>query len=275
MDKNEKIINIDGVDLPQSVWDEIKDSYVSPKTTAHEQEIIDDIIRLNTYGDVAAFIAEPVLGEGGIISPPELYFKRVKEILDHYDILFFADEVQTGFARTGKMFAIEHYGIEPDIMTMAKGIANGFPLSAFIAPNEIADSFQPGEHLSTFGGNPVSCVASLATIDFLERYRIADQAMEKGKLVKERLESIKANHPIIGDVRGRGLMIGLELVKDDAKTPAVEEAKAVRKSCLEKGLLIGLGGIWTNVLRIQPPLVITRDQLDEALTIIERSMGEL
>ncbi len=236
-------------------------------------EYLDDIIKFNTYNDVAAFIAEPIMGEGGIIPPPQPYFEKVKEVLDQYNILLFVDEVQTGFARTGKMFAIEHYEVEPDVMALAKGIANGFPLSAFIAPDEIADAFQPGEHLTTFGGNAISCAASLATINFLEREKIADKAAEKEKLVKERLERIKEEHPIIGDVRGRGLMIGVELVKDDAKTPAVDEAKAVRKSCLEKGLLIGVGGVWANVLRIQPPLVITDDQLDEALDIIEKSLG--
>ena len=238
-------------------------------------EYVEDIIRFDTSGDVAAFIAEPVLGEGGIISPPEPYFKKVKEILDRYNILLLIDEVQTGIARTGKMFAIEHFGVEPDVMAVAKGIANGFPLSAFIAPDEIADTFQPGEHLTTFGGNPVSCAASLATINFLERERIIDKVVQQEKWLKERLESIKKKYPIIGDVRGRGLMIGVELVKDNAKTPAAAEAGAVRNSCLEKGLLIGVGGILTNVLRIQPPLVITDDQLDEAAAIIEKSLGEL
>jgi len=238
-------------------------------------QYLEDIIKFDTYGDVAAFIAEPVMGEGGIIVPPEPYFKKVKEILDHYSILLFVDEVQSGFARTGKMFGIEHYSVEPDIMTMAKGIANGLPLSGFIARDEIANTFQPGEHLTTFGGNPVSCAASLATINFLEQERVAEQVMEKEKLVKERLEYMKEKYSIIGDVRGKGLMIGVELVKDNAKTPAVDEAKAVRKSCLEKGLLIGVGGVWANVLRIQPPLVITDDQLDETLTIIEKSLGEL
>ncbi len=238
-------------------------------------EYLEDVIKFNTYDDVAAFIVEPVMGEGGIIVPPEPYFKKVKEVLDRHNILLFVDEVQSGFARTGKMFAIEHYGIEPDIMVLAKGIANGFPLSAFIARDEIANTFRPGEHLTTFGGNPISCVASLANIKFLERERIANQATEKGELAKGRLESLKEKYPIIGDVRGKGLMIGLELVKDNAKTPAVDEAKAVRKSCLEKGLLIGLGGVWANVLRIQPPLVISNGELDEALTIIEKSLGEL
>jgi len=238
-------------------------------------EYLDDIIRFNTSGDVAAFVAEPILGEGGIIPPPEPYFKKIKEILDHYGILLLVDEVQTGIARTGKMFAIEHYGVEPDIMVVAKGIANGFPLSAFIAPEEIADTFQPGEHLSTFGGNPVCCAASLATIDFLEKEGIADKVIQKEKLLKERLGSLKDKYNIVGDVRGKGLMIGVELVKDSAKTPAAEEANAVRNKCLEKGLLIGLGGVWANVLRIQPPLIITDDQLDETVTIIEKSLGEL
>lgn len=238
-------------------------------------EYIEDIIKFDTSGDVAAFIAEPVMGEGGIIPPPEAYFKKAKEILDHYKILLLVDEVQSGFARTGKMFAIEHYGVEPDVMAMAKGIANGFPLSGFIARDEIADSFQPGEHLSTFGGNPVSCAAALATINFLEGERIAEQALRKEEILKERLESIRKKFPIIGDVRGKGLMIGLELVKDSVKTPAVNEANAIRRNCLEKGLLIGVGGIYANVLRIQPPLVISDSQLDDAVTILEQALREL
>ena len=238
-------------------------------------QYLDDIIKFDTYDDVAAFIAEPVLGEGGIIVPPEPYFKKVREVLDRHNILLLIDEVQSGFARTGKMFAIEHYGVEPDILTMGKGIANGLPLSSFISRDEIANTFQPGEHLTTFGGNPVSCAASLATIEFLERERIAEKVMEKGKALLERLGRMKEKYPVVGDVRGNGLMIGVELVKDSAKTPAVEETKAARKSCLDKGLLIGTGGVWANVLRIQPPLVITDEELDEALAIIERSLKEL
>ena len=158
---------------------------------------------------------------------------------------------------------------------MAKGIANGLPLGAFIARDEIANTFQPGEHLSTFGGNPVSCAASLATINFLEREGIASQVREKGELLMGKLEELKRKYPVIGDIRGKGLMIGIELVKDKAKTPAADEAVAVRKACLAKGLLIGLGGVWSNVLRIQPPLVITDDQLDEVVAIMEKSLGEL
>ncbi len=237
-------------------------------------EYIEDIIRYDTSGDVAAFVAEPVLGEGGIISPPDGYFKKVKQVLDAHKILLFVDEVQTGFARTGKMFAIEHYGVEPDVMTMAKAIANGFPLSAFIAPEEIANAFQPGEHLTTFGGNPVSCAAALANINYLEREKIAEKVTKKGAYLMGRLDALKKKHPIIGDVRGRGLMVGVELVKDKAKTPAADEAKAARNRCLERGLLIGLGGVFGNVLRLQPPLIISDNELEEVVSIMDKSLGE-
>ena len=235
-------------------------------------EYVEDVIRYETSGDVAAFVAEPILGEGGIITPPEAYFRKVKEILDSHSILLLIDEVQTGFARTGRMFGIEHYGIDPDIMTMAKGIANGLPLGAFIAPTMIADTFQPGEHLSTFGGNPVSCAASIATIEFLERNRICEQVAEKEKLVKDRLRLIQEKFPIIGDIRGRGLMIGVELIKNKDKIPAVDEAKKVKQYCFEQGLLIGVGGTFGNVLRIQPPLIISRTDLEAAISIIENAV---
>jgi 4-aminobutyrate aminotransferase/(S)-3-amino-2-methylpropionate transaminase len=238
-------------------------------------EYLEDIIHFDTYNDVAAFVVEPILGEGGIITPPEPYFKKAKEVLDHYKILLLVDEVQTGFCRTGKMFGIEHYGVVPDIITMAKAIANGFPLGGFIAKAEIADSFQPGEHLSTFGGNPVSCAAALATIDFMEKENLAGKATIGEKLIKDKLATLKARYTIIGDVRGKGLMIGIELVKDQAKTPAADAATAIRQKCLERGLLIGVGGVFANVLRLQPPLVITESELDKVLTILEKCLSEL
>lgn len=229
-----------------------------------------DVIDFQTSGSVAAFIAEPVMGEGGIIVPPEGYFKKIKEILDEFNILFIADEVQSGFGRTGKFFAIEHYGVEPDIMTMAKGIADGFPLSAFITRDEIARSFKPGDHLSTFGGNPVSCAAALANIDFLLEENIPEQANDKGEKFMSKLrDELMKKHNLIGDIRGKGLMIGIELVKDKNKTPAPEEAAKLRGICRENNLLIGVGGVYGNVLRLQPPLVITEEQLEEALEILD------
>ena len=233
---------------------------------------LEHTIQYSTSDNVAAFVAEPVMGEGGIITPPQEYFTEVKKVLDAHGILLFADEVQSGFGRTGKLFAIEHYGVEPDIMTMAKGIADGFPLSAFIARPEIADSFRPGDHLSTFGGNPVSCAAALANIAFFEREKLPEQAATKGARVTEELRDLARRRPLIGDVRGKGLMIGIELVRDKKKTPAAEEANKVRTSMREKGFLIGVGGTWGNVLRWQPPLVISSEELTAAVGALDGSL---
>ncbi|MGH9941206.1 MAG: aspartate aminotransferase family protein [Pyrinomonadaceae bacterium] len=236
---------------------------------------LDEVLRFCTAGDVAAFIAEPVLGEGGIIVPPRNYFREVKKILDDHGILFIADEVQTGFGRTGAMFAIEHYGVEPDILITAKGIADGFPLGAFTTRDEIGAAFQPGDHLSTFGGNPVCCAAALANIEFMQREDLPGKAREHGEYVLSRLESLKERFPVIGEVRGLGLMIGIELVTDDRLTPATAEAEAIKDACRKKGVLIGVGGVYGNVLRIQPPLVITREQLDSALESLEEALSEV
>ncbi|UCE43973.1 MAG: aspartate aminotransferase family protein [Candidatus Bathyarchaeota archaeon] len=230
-----------------------------------------DVIEYVTSKGVAAFIAEPVMGEGGIIPPPPEYFKIVKKILDEYNILFIADEVQSGFGRTGKLFAIEHYDVKPDIMTLAKGIADGFPISACTTRPDIGDSFEPGDHLSTFGGNPVSAAAALANIEVLLRDKLSEKAAEKGRYIMKRLNEMKEDHKIIGDVRGKGLMIGIELVRDrERKTPAKDETTKIRDLAREEGLLIGAGGAKGCTLRLQPPLVIEKEQIDKALSILER-----
>lgn len=237
-------------------------------------EMVQWAIDYQSSGDVAAFIAEPVMGEGGILVPPASYFQRVKEILDRNGILFIADEVQSGFGRTGEMFGIEHYGVEPDIMVLAKGIADGFPLSATIATPEIGDSLKPGEHLSTFGGNPVSCAAALANIEVMEEERLPQEAARKGAHAMQRLRDMAERHALIGDVRGLGLMIGVELVKDrTTKEPANKEAAAVRRLAREAGLLIGVGGQAGNVVRLQPPLVIDDAVLDRSLDIFDEALG--
>jgi 4-aminobutyrate aminotransferase-like enzyme len=240
-----------------------------PKCKLRCVRALEDIIRFNTYDNVAAFIAEPLLGEGGIITPPVDYFLEIEKILKRNGILLVVDEVQTGFCRTGKMFGIEHYGVEPDIMAMAKGIANGFPLGGFIAREDVADSFKPGDHLSTFGGNPVSCAAGLGNIEFLEKKKLADESLKKGELLKVQFEDLRSKNKLIGEIRGKGLMLGIELVRDDQKTPANSEGNKIRGFCCERGLLIGLGGVYGNVLRIQPPLVISNDQLEEVVKIFD------
>ena len=239
-------------------------------------DAVEDTIRYETSGDVAAFIVEPVMGEGGIIVLPPGYRARVKEILDRHGILLIADEVQSGFGRTGRFFAIEHHGVEPDIMTMAKGIASGFPLGAFIARDEIADSFQPGEHMSTFGGNPVSCAAALATIDVILEEGLVERSARLGTSALDRLRRLAREHEVIGDVRGAGLMIGLELVRDREHKEADPAAAAlVRRLCRERGVLVGVGGPGGNVVRIQPPLTIGEPELDRALGVLEGAVADL
>ncbi len=238
-------------------------------------EQLEKVIRFHTSGDVAAFLAEPVLGEGGIIVPPRRYFQAAKEVLDRHGILFIADEVQSGFGRTGAMFAIEHYGVEPDILVTAKGIADGFPLGAFTTRDEIAAAFQPGDHLSTFGGNPVSCAAALANIEFMEREQLPERASRLGTEVVTALRSLQTRYPKIGEIRGLGLMIGIELVSDEKKTPAPATAEQVRAELLKRGVLVGVGGINGNVVRIQPPLVITKEQMQTVLQELETVLRAL
>lgn len=237
---------------------------------------VEDIINYHTSNNVAALIAEPILGEGGIIVPPDEYFKVIKEILDGHDILLAVDEVQTGFGRTGRMFAVDHYGVKPDIMTLGKAIAAGLPLSACITTSEIGDAFEPGDHLSTFGGNPVCCAAALANIEIFETEHLAEQAAEKGKYLLKRLDELKERHKLIGDIRGKGLMVGVELVRDrKTKEPAVKEVATVRDEARKQGILIGSGGVKKCTLRFQPPLIITRDELDKSLAVVDGILSKL
>jgi 4-aminobutyrate aminotransferase/(S)-3-amino-2-methylpropionate transaminase len=235
-------------------------------------EAVEDTFRFTTSDDVAGFITEPVMGEGGILTPPAEYFKVAVGIARAHGALWVADEVQSGFGRTGKMFAFQHTELVPDAITMAKGIANGFPLGAFTTSTEVAAAFEPGDHLSTFGGNPVSCAASLANIAFFKAEDLPGQSARKGAVVMDRLRTMKEKHSLIGDVRGKGLMIGAELVSDEKKTPAPAAAAKLKAYCREHGMLIGLGGVYGNVLRFQPPLVITEEQIDQAMRTIDAGL---
>ena len=183
--------------------------------------------------------------------------------------------MQSGFGRTGKLFAIEHYDVEPDIMCMAKGIADGFPIGAFIARPDIAEAFTPGDHLSTFGGNPVSCAAAMANIEVMSDEKLPENATARGDELMSSLMELKEKYSLIGDVRGKGLMIGIELIKDKDKTPAPEEAGEVRKLCREAGILVGVGGVFGNVVRLQPPLVLTSEEAQRVLEVLEKSMEAL
>jgi 4-aminobutyrate aminotransferase len=223
--------------------------------------------------EVAMLIAEPIQGEGGYIVPPDGYFKRLKKLLDEYGILFASDEVQTGIGRTGKWFGIEHYDVVPDIVCMAKGVAAGMPLGVMASRADIQD-WKPGSHASTFGGNPVSCAAALAVLDVIESENLLENAQKQGRHIKGRLDEMKEDHPLIGDVRGKGLMVGVELVKDKAtKEPAQKETKEVMMECFRNGLAIVNCGV--SVIRWMPPLIVTGDLVDSALEIFEKSLTKI
>jgi 4-aminobutyrate aminotransferase / (S)-3-amino-2-methylpropionate transaminase / 5-aminovalerate transaminase len=266
--------------LPGIAFAPVPYTYRNPYRTEDPEEVaercaeaIEWAIQFQTAGDVAAFVAETVWGEGGIIIPPASYFQRVKEILDRHGILFICDEVQSGYGRCGSLFAIEQFGVEPDIMVAAKGIADGFPLSATIATPEIADCLKPGEHLSTFGGNPVSCAAGVANLQVMQEEDLPGQSKRKGARTLEQLQALQEEFPIIGEARGLGLMLGVELVRDrQTKEPANTEAAAIRKYCREHGVLVGVGGQAGNVIRFQPPLVISEDALDHAVATLREAL---
>lgn len=239
---------------------------------------IEDVIRTTTSGKIAAFIAEPIQGVGGFITAPKEYFKIAQEIVKHYGGLMIIDEVQTAFGRTGdKWFGIEHYDVEPDVITMAKGIANGFPLGNTITTMEIAQTtVEAGLSLSTFGGNPVACAASLATLEVLENHADPQHVGKMGVILRAGLERLQEKYPVIGDVRGMGLMQGLELVKDrQSKEPSTEATRQLFEATKELGLLIGKGGLYGNVIRIAPPLTAQEDDIVEALDILDRAFAKV
>jgi alanine-glyoxylate transaminase / (R)-3-amino-2-methylpropionate-pyruvate transaminase len=241
---------------------------------------IEELIQTTTTGQIAGFLAEPIQGVGGFIVAPDGYFKVAVDIVRKYGGLFICDEVQTGFGRTGtKMWGIEHHeGVEPDIMTMAKGIANGLPIGACLATVPIADSWKAG-NIATFGGNPISTAAANATIDVIVDEKLTQNAETMGKLLREGLEAMKRKHPkTIGDVRGKGLMQALELVKDETakdRTPDAATTSRLFEETKKRGLLIGRGGLWGNVVRIAPPLNVTKSEIEEGLKALDESLSAL
>jgi 4-aminobutyrate aminotransferase len=219
--------------------------------------------------EVAGILVESIQGEGGYIVPPTCFFPKLRELCDKYDIMLIVDEVQSGMGRTGKWWAIEHFDVEPDILTAAKGIASGMPLGACIARREIMD-WEKGTHGNTFGGNPISCAAGLATIDLIENGYMQN-ATEVGQYTMDILGEMQSRHPSIGDVRGKGLMIGVEFVKDrTAKEPASELTERVVNLAFERGLLMLSCG--QSVIRIAPPLSINRQEVDEGLAIFDEAI---
>ena len=238
---------------------------------------IEDVIRTTTTGKIAGLIAEPILGVGGFITPPPEYFQIAVDIVRKHGGVFICDEVQTGFGRTGKhLFGISHWGVEPDLMTMAKGIANGMPLAACIATGEIADSFQKLQ-ISTFGGNPLSCTAANATIGVIEEEGLVRNAEVQGARLREGLDDLKRRFPkAVGEVRGKGLMLGVEIVVDEQggdRTPDPKATARIFEETKKRGLLVGKGGLYGNVFRIAPALNVGAADIDEALRILREAFA--
>jgi 4-aminobutyrate aminotransferase len=229
-------------------------------------------LHLLSPDEVAAVLVEPIQGEGGYVIAPDVFMTRLRELTSRHGILLIADEVQSGMGRTGRMFAIEHTGVKPDIIAIAKGIASGLPLGVSVARADLM-TWPPGTHASTFGGNPVSCAAALATITLLQEQLMANAA-EVGAHLLAGLRALMDKHLLIGDVRGRGLMVGVELVRDRAtKERAATERDAVVNAAFRRGLLIL--GAGKNAIRFSPPLVLTKAQADVAVRILDEALTEV
>lgn len=258
------------VHFAKTVWDSNTDLEQAAKASI---ESIKEIIQARGANHIAALIAEPIQGNGGIITPPAWYFKELKQLLEDNGILLIIDEVQTGFARTGKMFAIEHYDVVPDIMTVAKALGNGMPISAFCTTDEVAKAFTKPS-ASTLGGNPVSSATALAVLDYIEKYELCETAAHLGEMLKEGLIALQAKYSLIKDVRGIGLMLGAELVKEDGQ-PASEETDVILEKLKDRGIIVGKNGLNRNVLAFQPPLVITEANVQTLLHELDEVLAEL
>ena len=223
--------------------------------------------------DTAAMFVEPIQGEGGYVVPPDDYFQRLKKILDKYNILLADDEIQSGMGRTGKWFAIEHWGVTPGILTCAKALGSGLPIGAAIAKEELMD-WEGGSHANTFGGNPVACAAALQVIEITREEKLLENATRQGAYLMKRLKEMQQKYPIMGDVRGKGLMVAVEFVKDtETKEPAAQEVEDITNKCFKRGLAIITAG--KSAMRFAPPLIITHDLIDEGLEIFEGAVKEV
>lgn len=245
-----------------------------PDCKLHCAHHLEDIFkRVVAAESVAAIIAEPVLGEGGFVVPPPEWLPTIREICDRHGILLIADEVQTGFGRTGKFFACEHSGIEPDLITSAKSLGGGLPLAAVTGRAEIMDNTGPGSLGGTFGGNPLSCEAAVAAIRAIEENDLNARATKLGERFRDRAVKWRNRMPIMGDIRGIGAMQGFEVIQpDQAKTPDAERTKKIVRYCCEHGVILVTAGTYSNVIRLLMPLVITDGQFDEALDVMEQAL---
>jgi len=248
-----------------------------PDPTRLVMRHFDDLFTTHVQADrVAAIVVEPVLGEGGFVVPPMDFFKELRALADRHGILLIVDEIQTGIGRTGRMFAVEHFGIEADLMTVAKSLAVGLPISAVVGVREVIDQLPESSLGGTYVGNPVACAAALAVLDVMEEERLVSRAAVLGERMLGRFRRLQARSPLIGDVRGLGAMVAMELVRDRAtKEPAARETAEVIRRAMTRGVLLLRAGIYSNVIRILTPLIISDAQLDQALGVLEECVLEV
>lgn len=234
-------------------------------------QYVEDYLKYGTTGNVAAFIFEPLLGDVGVITPPDGYFAKMEKLCQNHGIAVVADETLTGLGKTGKFFAVGHWNLEPDILVLGKALGGGLPLGAFVVTPEIADVFEYSDFSSTLGGNPVACAAGLATIGIIERDGLVDRAATLGKYLLEELAKLEAEFDCIGEVRGKGLLIGIEIVYPETNDPASNEAMRIRDALRDKGILLTVYG--PSTLRISPPLVIEKTDIDRFLSALHATLS--
>ncbi len=258
-------------------------TYRKPEQFTDEQfgdwcaQQVEEIIKYQTCGKLAAFIAEPIMGFGGVITPPANYFKKIYDVVKKYGGLFIADEVQTGFGRTGdKFFGIEHWGVQPDMITMAKGIGNGVPLGGIITTPEIAACMDGKVHFNTYGGNPVSMTQGEAVLDVIAKYKYAANARVVGERIVAGVQTLMKKHERIGEIRGKGLMLGMEIVRDPkTKEPAPDLVLKVLDLAKDMGVLFGKGGMAGNTIRIKPPLCSTVEDADLIVETLDKALSKV
>ncbi len=254
-------------------------SPVGPDAEACAQHCLDELQRLFDHvippRQVAAVFVEPIQGEGGYIPAPVSFLQELRRVCDAYGIVLVVDEIQTGFGRSGRWFSIEHANIEPDILVVAKALASGLPLSALIAREEIARAWSPGAHGTTYGGNLLACAATEATIDVIKDECLVEHAEELGTFLMSSLRETLGQHPELGDVRGRGLMIGMEFVRDSSKAPWPQGVEQIVFGCRRHGVLLATCGVWSHVIRLLPPLVLTREDAERFLRVFSEVVASV
>lgn len=233
---------------------------------------VERVIQTQTSGQPAVMIAEPIQGVGGAITPPEGYFQEVKKILDKYGVLFIADEVQTGFGRTGDhMWGIDNWGVKPDMMTMAKGLGNGYPIGACVTTPAVAEKSQKNV-INTFGGNPVSSATALAVIETIQEEKLQENSKVIGEYLIEGLKELQKSFPIMGDIRGKGLMLGIEIADPETKAQMPAECAKIVEVTKDNGVIIGKGGLWGNTIRLKPPMSVTKADADRCLAAMRKGL---